>query len=386
MQAPRAAARLHSADAVRDPRGQARRRRGHRARPHGELAHQLPRHPARGGARTDRRRSARRELAPRADGPLAVRAGRVRHDAPRHRRPVRRGPQPQRRQLRRRDLPVLPRAPRAAARPGPRDVRAGHRLAARAGPPVADHLGARQQPPRAPVLRSDGWARRPPRTIDGIGVPGRRAGLRLGPALRRTARQGRFTYELPQANCLAAPLARQFSRIAVPVQLDASTCRPVVDELTRGSAFVAKEQSVRPCGGSNQGELSDDAPVALIVVDSLTIRMELAAAFEAAGFTARLCATAAEARAAWTAPASVAILDAVLPDGDGADLLREIRANPATARLPALVLSSTAPYDPRQLVARASKLVDERDEHDHPTVLVIEDSPTFLEVVRRALE
>jgi len=143
---------------------------------------------------------------------------------------------------------------------------------------------------------------------------------------------------------------------------------------------------VRPCGGSNQGELSDDAPVALIVVDSLTIRMELAAAFEAAGFTARLCATAAEARAAWIAPVSVAILDAVLPDGDGADLLREIRANPATARLPALVLSSTDPYDPRQLVARASKLVDERDEHDHPTVLVIEDSPTFLEVVRRALE
>src|SRR5215510_2496249 len=115
-------------------------------------------------------------------------------------------------------------------------------------------------------------------------------------------------------------------------------------------AFVAKEESVRACdGGSNECERSEDAPVALIIVDSLTIRMDLAAAFEAAGFVARLCGTAAEARAAWAESVSVAILDVVLPDADGAALLAELRANPATSRLPAMMLSSTEPYDAEQL-------------------------------------
>jgi DNA-binding response OmpR family regulator len=149
------------------------------------------------------------------------------------------------------------------------------------------------------------------------------------------------------------------------------------------------------------------APVALIIDDSLTIRMDLAAAFEAAGFVVRLCGTAAEARAAWMAPVSVVVLDVLLPDADGVDLLRELRANPATAGLPILMLSIEAevedrirgmrtgaddyvgkPYDTHYVIARAKELLRVRATigPEQPTVLVIDDSPTFLNHLRTTLE
>jgi DNA-binding response OmpR family regulator len=148
------------------------------------------------------------------------------------------------------------------------------------------------------------------------------------------------------------------------------------------------------------------APVALIVDDSLTIRMDLASAFEADGFVARVCGCAAEARAAWAGPVSIVVLNPVLPDAEGLDLVEELRANPATSRLPILVLSNEADvadrvravrarvdgylgdrYEPRDVVARASQLVrGAAGAGDRATVLVIEDSPTFLDAVRSALE
>ena len=68
----------------------------------------------------------------------------------------------------------------------------------------------------------------------------------------------------------------------------------------------------------------------LIVDDSLTVRMDLTETFEAAGFQLRLCGSAAEARAAMAAElVSVVLLDVLLPDADGVDLLREIRASPS---------------------------------------------------------
>ncbi len=71
----------------------------------------------------------------------------------------------------------------------------------------------------------------------------------------------------------------------------------------------------------------------LIVDDSLTVRMDLSEAFEAAGFRTVVCATAGEARAGRSArePVALVILDVILPDGDGVELLGELRAAPATA-------------------------------------------------------
>ena len=81
----------------------------------------------------------------------------------------------------------------------------------------------------------------------------------------------------------------------------------------------------------------------LIVDDSLTVRMDLAEALEAAGYVALPRATLAEARAALAdQPIALAILDVRLPDGDGLVFLEELRAQPAFAELPILMLSSEA--------------------------------------------
>lgn len=146
----------------------------------------------------------------------------------------------------------------------------------------------------------------------------------------------------------------------------------------------------------------------VIVDDSLTVRMDLADAFREAGFLALPCSNVAEARAALTqAPASVFILDVLLPDGDGVDLLQEIRSSPAGASAVVVMLSSEAevkdrvrglqtgadeyvgkPYDAGYLVARVRELLQsrQRSEAGGTTILVIDDSVTFREELRTACE
>ena len=68
--------------------------------------------------------------------------------------------------------------------------------------------------------------------------------------------------------------------------------------------------------------------VALVVDDSLTVRMDISEAFQAAGFTVVACATLAEAREAFarSSPSvSVVVLDVILPDGDGVAFLAKRR-------------------------------------------------------------
>ena len=67
----------------------------------------------------------------------------------------------------------------------------------------------------------------------------------------------------------------------------------------------------------------------LIVDDSLTVRMDLAEAFEAAGFRATPCATRRRGPrgASHEGTSSVVVLDVLLPDGDGVELLGELRAS-----------------------------------------------------------
>jgi two-component system, NtrC family, sensor kinase len=82
-------------------------------------------------------------------------------------------------------------------------------------------------------------------------------------------------------------------------------------------------------------------PTVLVVDDSLTVRMDLEEAFAEAEVATVLCASAAEARQAVArTPVDAVVLDVVLPDGDGAAFVQELRANPLTAKLPVLMLSS----------------------------------------------
>jgi two-component system NtrC family sensor kinase len=147
--------------------------------------------------------------------------------------------------------------------------------------------------------------------------------------------------------------------------------------------------------------------VVLIVDDSLTVRMDLAEALQAAGFQPVPCATGAEARAALAREhVTLVILDVILPDADGIELLEEIRTT-ASVKIPVLMLSTEAevgdriralqigaddyvgkPYDVGYVVARARELVgaEAAGRAEKGTVLVIDDSATFRAEVRLALE
>jgi len=146
----------------------------------------------------------------------------------------------------------------------------------------------------------------------------------------------------------------------------------------------------------------------LIVDDSLTVRMDLHEAFTADGFTSILCATGAEARAAFAAgDFDAAVFDVLLPDVDGVDLLRELRGAPGRADTVTVLLSSEAevadrllglrtgadeyvgkPYDASYVVARTRELLGDisRAGRFQATVLVIDDSVTFREQLRELLE
>jgi DNA-binding response OmpR family regulator len=144
-------------------------------------------------------------------------------------------------------------------------------------------------------------------------------------------------------------------------------------------------------------------PRVLIVDDSLTVRMDLADAFRGAGFEVLLASDAAQARSFLQLEAlDVLILDVILPDGDGVEILHEVRASESGGDLAVLMLSNEAeiadrvrglrtgadeyvgkPYDVKYLLSRARELIAERrnNEASNPPVvapiLLVDDSATF---------
>jgi DNA-binding response OmpR family regulator len=102
------------------------------------------------------------------------------------------------------------------------------------------------------------------------------------------------------------------------------------------------------------------------------------------------------------------ILDVLLPDADGIDLLQEIRGMPFGNDLVVMLLSTESevgdrirglttgadeyigkPYDPRYVVTRTRELLRRGQlsaGQAHGTVLVIDDSATFREALREVLE
>lgn len=153
-------------------------------------------------------------------------------------------------------------------------------------------------------------------------------------------------------------------------------------------------------------------PSVLIVDDSATVRADLRGVLSAAGFNTLVCGGIAAARKALSEEwVDLIILDVILQDGDGVELLIQLRTEERTAHVPVLVLSTEAavkarlrglsggandyvgkPYDPALVVKRARELTRAR-----PTtmdlepklvaaarrrrVLVVDDSPTFLHAV-----
>lgn len=121
--------------------------------------------------------------------------------------------------------------------------------------------------------------------------------------------------------------------------------------------------------------------VVLVVDDSADYRRILTRILESGGYRARAVASAEEARLLLkTEPPAAALLDWNLPGDDGVALAREIRRDPALARLPLLMLSVNAgpeeqarglqegglngyltkPVSPSELLARLDALLARR--------------------------
>ena len=145
----------------------------------------------------------------------------------------------------------------------------------------------------------------------------------------------------------------------------------------------------------------------LVVDDSLTVRMNLTDMLSAVDLPVVACASVAEAKAALANDQfSLVILDILLPDGDGIELLKDIRAKPSTAGTAVMLLSTEAevrdrvrglktgadeyvgkPYDVGYIIARARELATQRDSVTpaQETILIIDDSVTFRETLKAAL-
>jgi two-component system, NtrC family, sensor kinase len=149
-------------------------------------------------------------------------------------------------------------------------------------------------------------------------------------------------------------------------------------------------------------------PSVLIVDDSLTVRMDLAEAFGKAGFRPIPCGSVREANDVLERErVDIAILDVILPDGDGVQLLEIVRAATADRKVPILMLSSEVdvhdrirglktgadeyvgkPYDVGYVVARARELLGDSlgARATSAPILLIDDSPTFRAALGNALE
>lgn len=153
---------------------------------------------------------------------------------------------------------------------------------------------------------------------------------------------------------------------------------------------------------------------AIIVDDSLTVRMDLRAALSKAGFLVVACSTKAMA---WTTLKSgsfnLAVLDVQLPDGNGIDLLNKIKSDPELSSIPTILLTTETqvetrlqglacgadryigkPYDRDSLVHVAKELCLIADPVHGPAsrrdplgkkILVVDDSPTFAQAAAQQL-
>jgi two-component system NtrC family sensor kinase len=143
----------------------------------------------------------------------------------------------------------------------------------------------------------------------------------------------------------------------------------------------------------------------LVVDDSLTVRMDLVEALDTVGFRSVAAANLAEARIALAGHTiALAILDVLLPDGDGVAFLEELRADPKHAELPVLMLSTEAevkdrirglrtgandyigkPYDTAAMIDRIRQLIGGGSGAPDRLIIVIDDSVTFRAVIVEAL-
>lgn len=131
-------------------------------------------------------------------------------------------------------------------------------------------------------------------------------------------------------------------------------------------------------------------PFVLVVDDSLTVRMDLRHALSSKNFAVTACGTLTTARQVLKSRGcDLAVLDVLLPDGSGTDLLREMKSDPELRHIPVIIVSLAAdeekaegaeacfgkPYDPARIVRLAEELCTAN--LGGRRFLIVDDSPTF---------
>src|SRR5437867_5995851 len=93
--------------------------------------------------------------------------------------------------------------------------------------------------------------------------------------------------------------------------------------------------------GDERAVTPDRAPTILTVDDSPQVREVITEILRCAGFEVREAATGADALRGAAEHPDLIILDIQLPDIDGFEVCRRLKADPATATIPVLHLSGT---------------------------------------------
>jgi chemotaxis response regulator CheB len=297
---------------------------------------------------------------------------------------------------------------------------------------VVLHIGAPFAPAFAEWLRSQ-IGRGTSYAVDGEPLTALRNSVRLAPAdqhLELRSGRLRITNDPPRHSCrpsvdvLFESVAREHgSRTAACLLtgMGRDGASGLLALRRSGSLTMAQDEASRRTSDAAIGHgagarSSTDGSVArsqarmtprvLIVDDSLTVRMDLADAFRAAGFEALLARDAEQARNLIRLEAlDLLVLDVILPDADGIAILRELReAEQETGtHLPVILLSTEAevedrvrglrtgadeyvgkPYDVGRVLARAKELVTESRNSllasapsNAGPILLIDDSATF---------
>jgi PAS domain S-box-containing protein len=178
----------------------------------------------------------------------------------------------------------------------------------------------------------------------------------------------------------------------------------------RGTTFLFTLPRAPATGGpDSEGTAVSDAAAGvggrriLICEDDHDVATLLKLLLERAGFAADIAHTMADVRRMLPLQAYAALtLDLILPDGNGLEFLRELRANPAWKHLPVMVISAKADEgrlefngSPVELVDWISKPIDEdfladslqrvfaETRHGLPRVLHVEDDGDLRQILSR---
>lgn len=125
-----------------------------------------------------------------------------------------------------------------------------------------------------------------------------------------------------------------------------------------------KEQVATPgTAAASKPETGPNAPsatakVLLVVDDEFLIRWSLRNRLAAAGYIVIEAATAAEARAAFARGCDMVLLDVLLPDGNGMDLLKEFRERRPESRVILISAHGTAEVADRARAQGAYDFID----------------------------